>query len=516
MTDSTSRPTATHTAGSVDDRPVRARPRDWAALVVLMLPVLLVSIDNTVLSFALPEISLEFATSGTTLLWIVDSYPLVLAGLLVAMGSFGDRFGRRRMLIVGAIGFGVLSVVAAFVESAGALVASRAALGFFGAMLMPSTLSLLRNIFLDREQRRLALAIWASGFAAGSALGPIVGGFLIEGFGWRSVFLLAVPMLALMLVFTPLLVPESKDPRPGPIDPLSVVLSIATLFPLVLAIKSLATDGFGPVAMGGLTIAALAGVWFVRRQLARPVPMLDVRLFSYAPFSGAVLVNFLAVFSLTGFLYFGAQHLQLVLGLGPVQSGLLLLPGLLMMIAMGLAAVRIVKRVHPRVVISAALVLSAVGYLLIAVVGNGTSGVALAVAFAVLSAGIGASETLSNDLIVSAVPAEKAGSAAGISETAYEVGAVFGTAVLGSILVSSYRDAIDLPAGLSDRQQAISSETLGGAINVAGELPAPLGQALIETARHAFDSGITTTAGIGAVLMVAASYLAWRTLRHAR
>ena len=185
MTDPTTRPTALNIPGSADDRAARARPRDWAALVVLMLPVLLVSIDNTVLSFALPAISLEFATSGTTLLWIVDSYPLVLAGLLVAMGSFGDRVGRRRMLIVGAIGFGVLSVVAAFAESAGALVASRAALGFFGAMLMPSTLSLLRNIFLDRDQRRLALAIWASGFAAGSALGPIVGGLLIEGFGWQ-------------------------------------------------------------------------------------------------------------------------------------------------------------------------------------------------------------------------------------------------------------------------------------------------------------------------------------------
>ena len=494
----------------------RARPRDWAALAVLMLPVLLVSIDNTVLSFALPAISLQFATTGAMLLWIVDAYPLVLAGLLVAMGSFGDRFGRRRMLIIGGIGFGILSVVAAFSESAGALVAARAGLGFFGAMLMPSTLSLLRNIFLDRSQRRLALAIWASGFAAGGALGPIVGGFLIEGFGWESVFLLAVPMLALMLVFTPIFVPESKDPNPGRVDLVSVALSMATLFPLVFAIKEFATHGFGVVVAAGLLIAIASGIWFVRRNLARPNPMLDVRLFAYAPFSGAVLVNFLAVFSLTGFLYFGSQHLQLVLGLGPVQSGMLLLPGLLLMIATGLAAVKVVKRVHPRVIIAVSLLLSALGYGLIAVVGDSTSGLALAVTFAVLSAGIGASETLSNDLIVSAVPAEKAGSASGISETAYEVGAVFGTAVLGSILVSSYRGAIDLPEGLSPAQQSTASETLGGAINVAGDLPAPIASQLIETARHAFDSGITTTAGIGVVLMIAASALAWRTLRHAK
>jgi len=501
---------------SADASATRARPRDWAALVVLMLPVLLVSIDNTVLSFALPSISLEFATSGAMLLWIVDAYPLVLAGLLVAMGSFGDRFGRRRMLMIGAIGFGVLSVVAAMSDSAGSLVAARAGLGFFGAMLMPSTLSLLRNIFLDRGQRRLALAIWASGFAAGSALGPIVGGVLIESFGWESVFLLAVPMLALMLVFTPIFLPESRDPNPGPVDLVSVALSMATLFPLVFAIKTFATNGFQVTVAAGLLVAAVSGTWFVRRQLARAVPMLDVRLFAYAPFSGAVLVNLLAVFSLTGFLYFGAQHLQLVLGLGPIESGLLLLPGLLVMVVTGLAVVRIVRRVHPRIVVATSLLLSALGYGLIAVVGNGTSGVALAVAFAVLSAGIGASETLSNDIIVSAVPAEKAGSASGISETAYEVGAVFGTAVLGSILAFSYRGAIDLPAGLSSAQQSTASETLGGAINVAGDLPAPVASQLIDSARHAFDSGIVTTAGIGAVLMVAASALAWRTLRNAK
>ena len=516
MTDPTTHPTALHTAGSVDDRPAKARPRDWAALVVLMLPVLLVSIDNTVLSFALPAISLEFATSGIMLLWIVDAYPLVLAGLLVAMGSLGDRFGRRRMLMIGAIGFGVLSVVAAMSESAGSLVAARAGLGFFGAMLMPSTLSLLRNIFLDRNQRRLALAIWASGFAAGSALGPIVGGVLIESFGWPSVFLLAVPMLALMLAFTPIFLPESRDPNPGPVDPVSVVLSMATLFPIVFAIKSFATHGFGVAVAAGLIVATASGIWFVRRQLARPVPMLDVRLFAYAPFSGAVLVNLLAVFSLTGFLYFGSQHLQLVLGLGPIQSGMLLLPGLVVMIVAGLTVVKVVRRVPARVVVAASLLLSAVGYGMIAVVGNGTSGIALAMAFAVLSAGIGASETLSNDIIVSAVPAEKAGSASGISETAYEVGAVFGTAVLGSILAFSYRGAIDVPDGLTAAEQSTASETLGGAISVAGDLPAPIATQLIDSARHAFDSGIVTTAGIGAVLMIAASCLAWRTLKHAK
>ncbi|GAB7303598.1 hypothetical protein MAFF212519_14610 [Clavibacter michiganensis] len=193
----------------------RAGRRQWAALVVLMLPVLLVSIDNTVLSFAMPSIARDLEPSGAAQLWIIDAYPLVLAGLLVAMGNMGDRYGRRRLLMIGAAGFGVVSALAAFATDASQLIAARAALGFFGAMLMPSTLSLLRSIFTDRKQRRLAIAIWASGFSGGSALGPLVGGVLLEHFWWGSVFLVAVPVLLPLLILTPVLVPESKDPAPA-------------------------------------------------------------------------------------------------------------------------------------------------------------------------------------------------------------------------------------------------------------------------------------------------------------
>ena len=196
----------------------RVGARGWAALVVLMLPVLLVSVDNTVLSFALPEISIALAPTGAEQLWIIDVYPLVLAGLLVTMGTLGDRFGRRRMLLIGASGFAAVSALAAFAPTAGLLIAARALLGLFGAMLMPSTLSLLRSIFQNRDQRRLAIAVWASAFSAGSALGPIVGGFLLEHFDWGSVFLIAVPVLIPLLIAAPLLVPESRDPNPGRID----------------------------------------------------------------------------------------------------------------------------------------------------------------------------------------------------------------------------------------------------------------------------------------------------------
>ncbi len=297
----------------------KAAPRDWVALAVLMLPVLLVSVDNTVLAFALPGISSALQPTAAQQLWIIDIYPLVLAGLLVAMGSLGDRIGRRRLLLIGATGFAAVSVAAAYAPSAELLVTARGALGFFGAMLMPSTLSLLRNIFLDATQRRLAIAIWASCFAAGAALGPIMGGFLLEHAWWGSVFLLAVPVLIPLLVLAPMFVPESKDPNPGRIDIVSIALSLLTLAPIVFAIKKIADSGLGAVAVVPAVVGVVALVAFVRRQLQRPNPMLDVRLFRVPTFSGAVAVNLLSVVSLVGFLFFVSQHLQLVIGQSPME-----------------------------------------------------------------------------------------------------------------------------------------------------------------------------------------------------
>lgn len=495
---------------------IRAGLRGWAALGVLMLPTLLVSVDNTVLSFALPSISEALRPSATGMLWIVDIYPLVLAGLLVAMGSLGDRIGRRRLLLIGATGFAAVSALAAFAPTAETLVGARAALGVFGAMLMPSTLSLLRGIFADREQRRLAIAIWASGFAAGSALGPIVGGVLLEHFWWGSVFLLAVPVLIPLLVLAPLLVKESRDPAPGPVDVPGIVLSLLTMAPVVYGIKALAVDGFSAPAVAAIALGLAAGVLFVRRQLRRPVPMLDMRLFGRPAFSGAVVVNLLSVISLVGFLFFVSQHLQLVIGLTPLQSGLVLLPGLLTMIVAGLVVVPVARRIRPGVVIAGGLVLSAAGYLLVALTGGGAPWSVLLAAFVLLGAGIGAAETVSNELVISTAPAAKAGAASAVSETAYELGAVLGTAILGTIITASYRSALVVPAGLSSAQAHAAGETLGGAVTVAGTLPGPLAKQLLASARAAFDSGVGTTAVIGIGLVAAAAVVALVTLRHVR
>lgn len=492
----------------------RAPRRAWIALAVLMLPALLVSIDNTVLSFALPEISTDLAPTAAQQLWIIDAYPLVLAALLVAMGSAGDRWGRRRMLMIGSIGFALVSIGAAFAPTAELLIAARAALGFFGAMLMPSTLSLLRSIFADREQRRLAIAIWASAFAAGSALGPLVGGLLLEHFAWGSVFLLAVPVLVPMLVLVPLLITESRDPNPGRIDVWSILLSLATMAPIVFGIKHLATEGLD--ALGPLFIVAglVAGWLFVRRQLASESPMLDVRLFTVGPFGGAVLVNLLSVVSLVGFLFFVSQHLQIIAGLSPVDAGLALLPGLVAMIVAGLVVVPISRRVAPRVLVPSALTLSAGGYLVVAFGASEGSLGAVILAFTMLGIGIGMAETVSNELILSSAPASKAGAASAVSETAYELGAVLGTAGLGSIIAAHYAKAIELPASLTAAQMDASRETLAGAAAVAAELPAAQAEELMHAAAVAFDGGVLVTSLIGVGLMVAAATIAAITLRN--
>lgn len=507
---------ATASIDVIDTDGARVGARGWAALAVLMLPVLLVSVDNTVLSFALPEISVALAPTGAEQLWIIDVYPLVLAGLLVTMGTLGDRFGRRRMLLIGATGFAAVSALAAFAPTAGLLIAARALLGFFGAMLMPSTLSLLRSIFTNRDQRRFAIAVWASAFSAGSALGPIVGGFLLEHFAWGSVFLIAVPVLIPLLIGAPLLVPESRDPHPGRIDPISILLSMAAMIPVVYAIKSLAVDGPTLKAAAFAAVGVAMGVLFVRRQLRAETPMLDMKLFARGTFSGAILVNLLSVVALVGFLYFVSQHLQLVLGLSPMIAGVALVPGMVMMIVAGLAVVPISRRVSPHIVVPASLLFSLAGYLLVAFSTSDHGVAPLVIAFVVLGIGIGAAETISNELILSSAPPAKAGAASAVSETAYELGAVLGTAVLGGIITAFYRGALVIPSGVPADAAAHARETLAGAYTAAQELPAQLGAELWDAAASAFGSGVFVTSLIGAALVVAAGTIAAITLRPAQ
>jgi len=483
----------------------RTPQRHWWALAVLMLPVLLVSIDNTVLAFALPRIAEDFRPSAATQLWLVDIYSLVLATLLVTMGSLGDRLGRRRLLLIGAVGFATISAAAAFAPSAGYLVAARAALAVFGAMLMPSTLSLIRNIFTEATSRRLAIAIWASCFAAGSALGPIVGGLLLQHFHWGAVFMIAVPILLPLLVLAPKLVPESRDPNPGPVDALSVLLSLVAMLPVVWAIKTAAHDGISTLTLAAVALGIAAGVWFVRRQNRSATPILDMRLFGHGPFTASILANFLSMVGLIGFLFFVSQHLQLVLGLDPLTAALVMLPGAAASTIAGIAVVRLTKRFAPQTLIVTGLLLVAAGFLLILLFRHDLTMVGVIASFTVLELGVGVSQTISNDTIVASVPPEKAGAASAVSETAYELGAVIGTAGLGTMFTAFYRANIELPGALSPAQSADAGESIGGAISVARTLPTELGNHLVESARLAFDSGIGATAATAAGLALVAT-----------
>jgi DHA2 family multidrug resistance protein-like MFS transporter len=484
-------------------------------LAVLMLPVLLISVDNTVLSFALPAITAALGASGTELLWIVDAYPLVLAGLLVPMGSLGDRVGRKRLLMIGATGFAAVSLLAAWSSSPTLLIAARAALGLFGATLMPSTLSIIRNVFLDRAQRRLAIAVWAAGFAGGAALGPVVGGALLTHFWWGSVFLVNVPVLLVLLPLAAALVPESRDPAPGPVDPLSSALALGTMLPLVYAIIASGEHGLTGTTLACVAVGLAAGWAFVRRQRRLASPMLDVRLFADPVFSGAVSANLLSVLGFSGLLVIVSQFLQLVAGLSPMAAGVVLLPGLVGSVTAGLLAVRLVRYVRPGVLIGSSFLLAAAGYGVLTLVGDVPTPTSVAVAFVVMGIGVGLAETLTNDQITTAVPPEKAGAASAISETAYELGTTLGVAILGTVLNATYRARVTLPEGVPAQDAHAAGETLGGATRVAGDLDGSGGDALLESARLAFDAGTQHAAAVGAVVAVGAAVVSFVALRRA-
>ncbi|MGY1683301.1 MFS transporter [Geodermatophilus sp. SYSU D01176] len=472
--------------------------RRWSALVVLALPVLLISIDMTVLGFAVPALTADLGPTSTELLWIVDIYSFLLAGLLVLMGNLGDRIGRRRLLMAGAVAFGAASVVAAFSTTPGVLIAARALLGLGGATLMPSTLALLRSVFPDDRERRLAIAAWAAAFSGGAALGPIVGGFLLEHFWWGSVFLVNTPVMVLLLVGALALLPESRNPRPGPFDLLSAVLSIAGVLPVVYALKTAAAEGVHAPAVAALAVG-LGLLWvFVRRQRRLAEPLLDLRLFRHRAFSVAVTTNLLTVFALLGLMFFLPQYLMLVLGMSPLVAGLWMAPLAGATIGGSLAAPWLARHLHLRWVIGGGTALAAAGLAVGTVLGVDGDRVVLVVASVLIGAGVGAAEALTNDVILATAPPERAGAAASVSETAYEFGGAMGTAVLGTVGLSVYAARLDGVAGVPAQAVEEARETLGGAAEVAAGLPPEVAASFLAEAGRAF------VAGMDVVLVVAA------------
>jgi MFS transporter, DHA2 family, multidrug resistance protein len=493
----------------------KAGRREWVGLGVLTLACLLYVMDLTVLHLAVPAISADLQPTSAQLLWIIDIYGFLVAGSLITMGTLGDRIGRRRLLLLGAAAFGVGSLLAAFSPTAEWLIVSRALLGIAGATLAPSTLSLIFHMFQDPRQRQVAIGFWIGAFSAGAAIGPVLGGAMLELFWWGSAFLLALPVMAALLVLGPRVLPEYKDPEAGRLDVVSAAMSVAAVLAVIYGLKEIAQDGLAWPA-GLSVLAGLAvGVGFVRRQQRLADPMIDVGLFRLRSFNAALATNFLAIFVAVGYFLFVAQYLQLVLGLSPLEAGLWSLPSALGFIAGSQLGPRILGRVRPARVVAGGLGLAAVGLGLLTQVGASGGLAALVTGSVIISLGMAPVFGLTTELIVGSAPPEQAGAASGISETAAELGGALGIAAMGSLGVAIYRRQLAdrLPPELPAEVAAATRDTLGSAVAVAAQLPGQLGDAVVAAARDAFVAGMQLSSVIAAVVAAGVAILALVTLR---
>lgn len=494
----------------LDDMTTLAGRREWIALSVLSLAVFLLAVDGTVLSIAVPALSAALEPTSTQLLWIGDIYSFALAGLLVTMGNLGDRIGRKRLLLIGAVGFGIASAIAAFSPTAEMLIAARALLGVAGATLMPSTLSLIRAMFTQARQRTTAIAVWGAMATGGAAAGPLIGGVLLEHFWWGSVFLINVPIMLVLVVLGIKLIPESRNPHPGVFDLLSAALSLAAIVPIVYAVKELAGGHAGIEAAVAGIVGVVALVLFVRRQKRLAHPLIDVSLFNRPAFAGAVGANFLAIFSLSGLLFFLSQYLQLVRGFGPLDAGVRQLPLTLASVTSALLVGVLLARVGRGRLIGAAMLFAACGLGLLVLAEGKPNYLWLALALTVIGLGIGLALTLTTDAVVSAVPADRAGAASAVSETAYELGVALGIALLGSLHALLYRSALD-PMNLGATGDAVRS-SLASAAAVASGLPASQAAAVLAAAQNAFVHAMQITTVAMACVLVIAAIVAWRVI----
>ncbi|HET9969611.1 MAG TPA: MFS transporter [Streptosporangiaceae bacterium] len=497
-----------------------ARPagrREWVSLAVLALPCLLYAMDLTVLNLAVPHLTQDLRPSSTELLWIVDIYGFMAAGSLVTMGTLGDRIGRRRLLLIGAAAFGATSLLAAWSTSAPMLIAARGLLGVAGATVAPSTLALIRNMFTDPRQRTVAVSVWITSFSVGGVIGPLLGGILLEWFWWGSVFLLAVPVMALLLVLGPLLLPEFRDPEAGQLDLISALLSVVAVLAVIYGLKDLTRDGLGWPPALSIAVGLAAGTVFVRRQHRLADPLLDLRLFRSAAFTTALTTNLLSFFTGFGALLFIAQYLQLVLGLSPLAAGLWMLPSSAGSVLGSMLTPVLARRVRPGYVMAAGLGLAAAGLGLFTRLGPAGLGL-LVTGSVVFSLALAPVDTLATDLAVGAAPPERAGAASALTESAAEFGGALGIAVLGVIGTGIYRGQLAgaLPSGIPPASAAAARDTLGGAVAVAGDLPGQAAEVLVRAARQAFTDGLHVAFAVSAAAMLAAAVLAAIQLRQLR
>ncbi|WP_040742556.1 MFS transporter [Nocardia tenerifensis] len=500
-----------------DVKPLAGR-KEWLALGALTLPPLVIAMDLTVLFFAVPSIAADLKPTSVEQLWMIDIYGFVLAGMLITMGALGDLIGRRKLLLIGSIVFGLASAGAAFATSPEMLIAARAVQGLAGATLMPSALALVRSLFHDDKQRRSAIAVWSTGVAAGTGIGPVISGLLLDNFWWGSIFLVNVPIIVALLVLVVALVPEFKVPRHlvGKFDPLSSLLSLAAVLTVIWGVKEWATQGFSPVRVGSIAIGLVLGAIFLLRQRRLANPMIDSKLFAYRGFAPVLVLSLLAFFCVLGFGLFSTQYLLEVVGKRPLVAGLWMLVVPVVTGMMAPLAAGLVNKIRPAYVVAGAFLLIAVGFAVMTQLPSDGNLALVLVGIAAIGGGSGAILVLLTDLIVGIAPPERTGSVYGLQRTFQELGGATGIALFGSIGAAIYTREFDdhLAAGLNATLPPAVHETVGAATAVGGQLPPPEGPELLDVAREAFTTSLHTSATVGiGVAVLAALFAAWR-LRH--
>lgn len=493
--------------------------REWTALAVLCLPLLIVSMDVSVLFIAVPHIAEALSPTSTQLLWMFDVYGFVLAGLLLTMGGLADRIGRRRLLLLGALAFGAASFLAAYAPSPAWLIAARALLGVGGATLMPSTLAIVRDLFADERERARAVAVWSGVMAGGVGVGPVISGVLLEHFWWGSVFLVNVPVMAALLVVAPFLLPESRSAS-SRVDVPSSLLSLLSILPVVHVLKSLAADGWSVSLLPYAVVGVGASVAFVRRQSRTKSPMVDPRLFRRPGFGGSLAVQVIGMFGVMGNAVLITQYLQSVLGYSPLAAALW---SLLPSVAVGAAAptaAAVSARVGRPIVMAAGFVLAATGFVAMQLAGVDASIWVALLAATLVAMGLVSVATLVTEYALGVAPADRAGSVSALVETAGELGGALGMAVLGSILGAVYAARLDAlllgsgapgltgVSGLSGQVRDSVTQTLGEAVVVAGSLGDGQGRALLGAARTAYVDGMHVADLVAAAVLLIGAVVA--------
>ena len=486
--------------------------RQLVALIALSAAVFLVAIDGTVLAIAIPQLTEQLQPTYTQVLWIGDIYSFMLAGLLVTMGNVGDRIGRKRLLLIASIGFGVMSVVAAAARDPNMLIAARALQGVAGAGIMPPTLALIRTTFTDERLRTRAIGIWSAAGSAGASVGPTLAGFLLEHYYWGSVLLINVPVVLFIVAVGGWSLTESRGDASQPLDPASIVLSTLGILAGVYGLTELAHNGLG-YWPGYLGLAlALPMLWiFVRRQLRLPVPLLDFGLFRQRAFSAAIVAEFSVVFAATGALFFLPIYFQSVAGFSPIKTALALLPVSLVSLVVAPATGMLVRRFGDRTVLMSGMIASVVGLAALGAL-SAVPFVVLIVPLALLGYGFAVVLTTAADLVLMSAPTERVGAATAVSETSFELGSAMGIALLGSLLTVVYQALLVIPAGVPDAVTELVDESISQVDKAAAALPADLAAALTTSAQHAFTIGLAVSAIAAALLLAVATVVAARTI----